>query len=215
MGIEITRALHGAARDRAASCRASSRTWCGSAPPASTSARSRRSSGRSRSGSGSTTCSRRGPARGSRPALTRVGGMMADIPDGWTERLARVRAAPSRRRSTKWTRCSPGTRSGSGRTQGVGVMSRGGGDQLLALRPDAARVGVAYDVRKDARTSTTRLRLRRAGRRARRRVRPLPRAAWRRCASRCGSSSRRSTACPTARSTSTTRASSCRPSAGR
>ena len=41
-------------------------------------------------------------------SLTRVGGMMADIPDGWEA------AGRSPRRSTRWTRCSPRTPSGSG-----------------------------------------------------------------------------------------------------
>ena len=149
-GIEITERCTGAARDRVRAVAASSRTWSGSARPASTSARSRRSSGRSRSASGSTTCTRRGSARASRPALTRVGGMMADIPDGLDGRAARLHPhLPEDARRGRHA-CSPGTPSGSAARRASACMTRGRGDQLRRSRVRCcARSGVAYDVRKD------------------------------------------------------------------
>jgi NADH-quinone oxidoreductase subunit D len=80
--------------------------------------------------------------------FTRVGGMGADIPDGWLEGL------------TAFTHNFPKvvdeidriiTRNGIwvGRTVGLGVMSPEEGGELRALRPDGARIGVAFDVRRD------------------------------------------------------------------
>ena len=52
--------------------------------------------------------------------LTRVGGMGADIPDGWMDGLTRLRAHASRRRSTKSTAWSRGTASGWAAPIGLG-----------------------------------------------------------------------------------------------
>ena len=149
----------------------------GRARPASTSARSRRSSGRSRSARTSTTCSRAGSARGSRRRATRVGGMAADIPDGWMDGLQRLRAHASRRRSTKSTAMLTQNAHLGGPHGRARRDVAGGGDQLRAVGPDAARVG--RGVRRAQGLPVPRLRdvrLRRPRRHERRRLRPLPRA---------------------------------------
>ena len=81
-------------------------------------------------------------------SLTRIGGMMADIPDGWEERLRDFcRNFPSvlREVDTMFTRNAIWI----GRTQGVGAIS---GDEAINYSlsgPMLRASGVGYDVRKD------------------------------------------------------------------
>ena len=83
-------------------------------------------------------------------SLTRVGGMMADIPDGWEAGLRDFCQTFPKDAATRWTRCSPGTPSGAAAPRASGVISARGRGQLLAVRARcSARAGVDYDVRKD------------------------------------------------------------------
>jgi len=138
-------------------------------------------------------------------SLTRVGGLMADIPDQFVGKLREfTRTFP--RRWAKSIACSRATPVWAGRTQGVGTLSAPR-RSTIAVRPDAARQRRALDVRKDKpylgyetydfrrwwsvsmATSST--------------------AIWygsKSVISRPASSSKPSTGSPTARSTSTTRA---------
>ena len=196
-------AVHGASGHRAGAVADHRRTWCGSARPASTSAPSRRSSGRSRSGRTSTACSRIGSARASRrrrPAsaawrpTSRTAGSTSSADSSATFPQTLDEVDRMLTRNAIWV----------GRTVGLGVMSAEDARELRAVGADAARV--RRRVRRAQGFPVPRLRdvrLRRAGRDARRCVRSVSRARWRSCASRCGFSSRPSSGCPTVRSTST------------
>ena len=130
------------------SCRGSSRTSSGSGPPASTSARSRRSCGRSRSARTCTTCSRAGWGRASRHRPRASAGMAADIPDGWLDGLRNfVRTFPKTideidkmlTKNAIWV----------GRTVGLGIMTPEEAVNYGLSGPMVRASGVAYDVRKD------------------------------------------------------------------
>src|SRR5258708_1021830 len=80
--------------------------------------------------------------------VTRVGGMMADIPDGFVEQLREfTRTYPKTldeidhvlTRNAVW----------AGRTQGVGVLTREAAINLSLSGPMLRASGVAYDLRKD------------------------------------------------------------------
>ena len=148
-------------------------------------------------------------------SLTRVGGLMADIPDGWEaglrdfcntfpKTLAEIDSMFTR--NSIWC----------GRTQGVGRDQRRGGDQQLAHRPDAAgerravRHAEGSPVPRATRRTTSTCRWASTATST-----TATWCAWRRCGRRCGSWSRRSRGSSRARSTSTTRAWCCRPSRGR
>jgi NADH-quinone oxidoreductase subunit D len=81
-------------------------------------------------------------------SVTRVGGMMADIPDGFVEQLREfTRTYPKTldeidhvlTRNAVW----------AGRTQGVGVLTRDAAINLSLSGPMLRASGVAYDLRKD------------------------------------------------------------------
>jgi NADH-quinone oxidoreductase subunit D len=81
-------------------------------------------------------------------SVTRVGGMMADIPDGFVEQLREfTRTYPKTldeidkvlTRNAVW----------AGRTQGVGVLTRDEAINLSLSGPMLRASGVAYDLRKD------------------------------------------------------------------
>ncbi len=81
-------------------------------------------------------------------SVTRVGGMMADIPDGFVEQLREfTRTYPKTldeidhvlTRNAVW----------AGRTQGVGVLTREAAINLSLSGPMLRASGVAYDLRKD------------------------------------------------------------------
>jgi NADH-quinone oxidoreductase subunit D len=81
-------------------------------------------------------------------SLTRVGGMLADIPDGWEEGLAEFcRTFPKTLQEvdTMFTRNAIWC----GRTQGVGVMSAADATNYSLSGPMLRASGVDYDVRKD------------------------------------------------------------------
>ena len=82
------------------------------------------------------------------PSVTRVGGMMADIPDGWEEGLRDfLRTFPKTLREidTMFTRNSIWI----GRTQDVGVLTRDEAINYSLSGPMLRASGVDYDVRKD------------------------------------------------------------------
>jgi NADH-quinone oxidoreductase subunit D len=81
-------------------------------------------------------------------SVARVGGMMADVPEGWEEGLRDfVRTFPKTLREvdTMFTRNAIWC----GRTQGVGVMSAADAINYSLSGPMLRASGVAYDVRKD------------------------------------------------------------------
>ncbi|HSR15681.1 MAG TPA: NADH dehydrogenase (quinone) subunit D [Gemmatimonadales bacterium] len=81
-------------------------------------------------------------------SLTRVGGMMADIPEGWEDRLrtfCREFPAVLREVDTMFTRNAIWI----GRTQGVGAISGEDAINYSLSGPMLRASGVAYDVRKD------------------------------------------------------------------
>ena len=81
-------------------------------------------------------------------SLTRVGGMMADVPDGWEEGLGEFcRTFPTTLREvdTMFTRNAIWI----GRTQGVGVMSAADATNYSLSGPMLRASGVPFDVRKD------------------------------------------------------------------
>jgi NADH-quinone oxidoreductase subunit D len=81
-------------------------------------------------------------------SLTRVGGMMADIPEGWEDGLRSFcRSFPNTLREvdTMFTRNAIWI----GRTQGVGVISAEDAINHSLSGPMLRATGVAYDVRKD------------------------------------------------------------------
>ena len=81
-------------------------------------------------------------------SVARVGGMMADVPDGWEDGLREfVRTFPNTLREvdTMFTRNAIWC----GRTQGVGVMSAEDAINYSLSGPMLRASGVAYDVRKD------------------------------------------------------------------
>jgi len=82
------------------------------------------------------------------PSVTRVGGMMADIPDGWEDGLREfLRTFPKTLREidTIFTRNSIWI----GRTQDVGVLTREEAINYSLSGPMLRASGVDYDVRKD------------------------------------------------------------------
>lgn len=82
------------------------------------------------------------------PSVTRVGGMMADIPDGWEDGLRDfLRTFPKTLREidTMFTRNSIWI----GRTQDVGVLTREEAINYSLSGPMLRASGVDYDVRKD------------------------------------------------------------------
>ena len=81
-------------------------------------------------------------------SLTRVGGMMADVPDGWEEGLrdfCRTFPTTLREVDTMFTRNAIWI----GRTQGVGALSREEAINYSLSGPMLRASGVDYDVRKD------------------------------------------------------------------
>ncbi len=81
-------------------------------------------------------------------SVSRVGGMMADIPEGWEQGLAeflRTFPATLREVDTMFTRNAIWI----GRTQGVGVISADEAINYSLSGPMLRASGVAYDVRKD------------------------------------------------------------------
>ena len=81
-------------------------------------------------------------------SVARVGGMMADVPDGWEDGLREfVRTFPATLREvdTMFTRNAIWC----GRTQGVGVMNAEDAINFSLSGPMLRASGVAYDVRKD------------------------------------------------------------------
>ena len=81
-------------------------------------------------------------------SLTRVGGMMADVPEGWTDGLrdyCRTFPKTLTEVDTMFTRNAIWI----GRTQGVGVMSAEDAINYSLSGPMLRASGVAYDVRKD------------------------------------------------------------------
>lgn len=81
-------------------------------------------------------------------SVSRVGGMMADIPEGWEQGLAEfLRTFPKTLREvdTMFTRNAIWI----GRTQGVGVISADDAINWSLSGPMLRASGVAYDVRKD------------------------------------------------------------------
>ncbi|MDZ4257081.1 MAG: NADH dehydrogenase (quinone) subunit D [Gemmatimonadales bacterium] len=81
-------------------------------------------------------------------SVSRVGGMMADVPDGWEDGLREfVRTFPTTLREvdTMFTRNALFI----GRTQGVGVISGPDAINYSLSGPMLRASGVAYDVRKD------------------------------------------------------------------
>ncbi len=81
-------------------------------------------------------------------SVARVGGMMADVPDGWEDGLREfVRTFPNTLREvdTMFTRNAIWC----GRTQGVGVMNAEDAINYSLSGPMLRASGVAYDVRKD------------------------------------------------------------------
>jgi NADH-quinone oxidoreductase subunit D len=81
-------------------------------------------------------------------SLTRVGGMMADVPEGWEEGLREFcRTFPTTLREvdTMFTRNAIWI----GRTQGVGVMSAADATNYSLSGPMLRASGVPFDVRKD------------------------------------------------------------------
>ena len=81
-------------------------------------------------------------------SLTRVGGMMADVPDGWEEGLrdfCRTFPTTLREVDTMFTRNAIWI----GRTQGVGVMSAADATNYSLSGPMLRASGVPFDVRKD------------------------------------------------------------------
>ena len=81
-------------------------------------------------------------------SVTRVGGMMADVPTGWTDGLREFcRTFPNTLKEvdTMFTRNAVWC----GRTQDVGVMSRDEAINYSLSGPMLRASGVAYDVRKD------------------------------------------------------------------
>jgi NADH-quinone oxidoreductase subunit D len=81
-------------------------------------------------------------------SVTRVGGMMADVPDGWDEALGRFcRSFPATLAEvdSMFTRNSIWC----GRTQGVGALSAGEAINYSLSGPMLRASGVDYDVRKD------------------------------------------------------------------
>jgi len=81
-------------------------------------------------------------------SLTRVGGMMADVPEGWEDRLrtfCREFPAVLREVDTMFTRNAIWI----GRTQGVGAISGEEAINYSLSGPMLRASGVAYDVRKD------------------------------------------------------------------
>jgi NADH-quinone oxidoreductase subunit D len=82
------------------------------------------------------------------PSVTRVGGMMADIPEGWEAGLREfIQTFPKTLREvdTMFTRNSIWI----GRTQGVGVLTREEAINYSLSGPMLRASGVDYDVRKD------------------------------------------------------------------
>ena len=83
------------------------------------------------------------------PSVTRVGGMMADVPAGWAEQLhAFVSTFPKTldEVDTLFTRNAIWC----GRTQGVGAIGKDEAINYSLAGPMLRASGVAYDVRKDA-----------------------------------------------------------------
>jgi len=81
-------------------------------------------------------------------SMTRVGGLMADIPDGWEKGLREfIREFPKTLREvdTMFTRNAIWV----GRTQGVGIISASEAINHSLSGPMLRASGVAYDVRKD------------------------------------------------------------------
>ena len=81
-------------------------------------------------------------------SLTRVGGMMADVPAGWEDQLADFcRTFPNTLREvdTMFTRNAIWI----GRTQGIGIMSAADAINYSLSGPMLRASGVDYDVRKD------------------------------------------------------------------
>jgi NADH-quinone oxidoreductase subunit D len=81
-------------------------------------------------------------------SLTRIGGMMADIPEGWERQLrefCRTFPATLREVDTMFTRNAVWI----GRTQGVGGISPAEAINYSLSGPMLRAAGVAYDVRKD------------------------------------------------------------------
>ena len=81
-------------------------------------------------------------------SVTRVGGMMADVPEGWDDALGRYCSAFPRTLDevdSMFTRNSIWC----GRTQGVGAMSAGEAINYSLSGPMLRASGVDYDVRKD------------------------------------------------------------------
>ena len=129
-------------------------------------------------------------------SLTRVGGMMADMPDGCEDGLRDfIRTFPKTldevdtmfTRNAIWIGRTAGRRRDDGR----------GGDQLRALRPDAARE--RRGLRRPegpSRTSTTRPTTSTSRSASTATSTTATACGWRRCGSRSGSSSRRSTGWP-------------------
>ncbi len=81
-------------------------------------------------------------------SVSRIGGMMADVPEGWEDQLRDfVRTFPTTLREvdTMFTRNAIWC----GRTQGVGAMSAADAINYSLSGPMLRASGVAYDVRKD------------------------------------------------------------------
>ena len=128
--------------------------------------------------------------------LTRVGGMGADIPDGWIDGLRRLRphVPEDARRNRPHADAQRHLGRPHGRTRRDDARR---GDQLRTVGPDAARVG--RRLRRAQGFPVPRLRdvrLRRPGRHERRRLRSLPRAHGGAAPVARASSSRRSSGLP-------------------
>ena len=81
-------------------------------------------------------------------SATRVGGMMADLPEGWTEELrAFLRTFPNT--LAEVDRLLTGNQIHIGRTQGVGAISAEDAVNYGFTGPNLRASGVPYDVRKD------------------------------------------------------------------
>ena len=150
-------------------------------------------------------------------SLTRVGGMMADVPDefeGGLRDFTRTFPKTLTEVDTMFTKNAIWI----GRTQGVGVLTAEEATNYSLSGPMLRASGVDYDVRKDRpyldyETYDFDVPIGEYGD-----IYDRYRSGWRRCGSRTGSWSRRSTGwrrCAARRSTWTTRGSSCRPSRAR
>ncbi len=189
MGIEITRALHGAARHRVRAEPHHLAPGVGSGTTCHRHRRlHRRSCGCSRSASASTTCIEEWTGARLTTTLTRVGGLMADVPDGWTGRLrewcAQVpedarRGRPDAAQERHLARPHPGR----------GRHDRRGGDRTTrSPAPCCAPAAWRTTCARTTRTSATRRTISRCRSASTATCTTATWCAWRRCGSRCASS---------------------------